>query len=458
MTTTWASRLASWLLQSFAGPIPEPVLERAAVHLFDTVSCAAGAHDSDAVAAALGAIAGSGPPLATLWFRQAKAAPGDAVLVNGTAARFLDANDVFLGQGPGGHPSDNIPVAVAAAEASGASGRDLLAAVALSYDLVARMRSLIFRTSRRGPDWHEVSISGPVGAAVVALLAGADHDELANAISIGAARGYSLKEIRRGQISMLKAAANAMVAREGVLAAQLAHNGFSGPPQVFEGASGLVQTFGGEPDAATIDALCAPPDWVITDASIKPFPAFGTSQAALSAAVSLAAEGIDATEIEAIEIRLPDTAWTREYVGLEERQAPTTRGTADHSIQFLVSVAIVDGELTQRQYEEERWLDDDVTTLMARSSVVADEALTEHAVRAFPATVVVRLAGGGFAEQTVLRTPGSPENPWSWPEVAAKFARLDRSGIGPPRMEAIADATRRLAGSADVAALAESLR
>jgi 2-methylcitrate dehydratase len=458
MPTTWAGRLASWLLQSYTDPIPDGVLERAAVHLFDTIACAAGGHGSRAVDATMGAIAGSGPPLSTLWFKDSNASPGDAVLVNGTAARFLDANDVFLGKGPGGHPSDNVPVAVAVAEASNASGRDLLAAIALSYELVARIRTLIFRPSLLGPDWHEVSISGPVSAAITALLSGANHDELTNAISIGAARGYSLKEIRRGQISSLKAAANAMVAREGVLAAHLALNGLTGPPEIFEGASGLIQTLQGERDPAVIERLCAPPEWVITKASIKPFPAFGTSQAAITAATSIAATGIAASQIENLIIRLPDTEWTRDYIQLKERRTPSTRETADHSLQFLVSVALIDGDVTQRQYEDERWLDEDVASLMAVTRVEADHGLTEHATRVFPASVIAQLEGGEVVERTVVKTPGSPENPWSWPDVTSKFARLDRSGIGEQRITAIAEAARNLNGAADVRTLTESLR
>jgi 2-methylcitrate dehydratase PrpD len=127
-------------------------------------------------------------------------------------------------------------------------------------------------------------------------------------------------------------------------------------------------------------------------------------------------------------------------------------------LQFLVATALVDGDLTQRQYEEERWLDDDVKALMARTTVDADPSLTDAAHRAFPATVEVRLAGGRVLSQTVLRTPGSPESPWSWPEVSRKFARLDRAGVGSERIAAIADAVRSLNNEAAVTALVRELR
>jgi 2-methylcitrate dehydratase len=245
--TSWAHRIAVSVHAAFAGDVPAGVLERAAVHLLDTLACAAGAQDAPPVAVVRRAVASSAPPEATIFYTGRKASVADAVLVNGTAVRYLDANDIFLGAGPGGHPSDNIPVAINVAETTGSCGRDVLAAIAVGYDLVARLRRIVYRPSPRGPDWHEVSVSGVVSAAMTALLGGANVDQLADAVAIGAAKGYALKEIRRGQLSMLKASANALVARDGITAAKLAMNGMAGPSEVFEGESGLLRTFGAEP-------------------------------------------------------------------------------------------------------------------------------------------------------------------------------------------------------------------
>jgi 2-methylcitrate dehydratase len=269
-----------------------------------------------------------------------------------------------------------------------------------------------------------------------------------------------LKEVRRGQISLLKATANAGVAREGVLAAMLAMNGLTGPPEVFEGGSGLLKTLGAPEDLSALDALCALPDWMIHDTSIKPYPAFGTSQAAISAAVAISDEvgGIDPSEVETITIRLPDTPWTREYVTLRERRVPTTRGSADHSVQFLVAVALIDGTIMHSHYEDERWLDSEVQALMTRTEIVPDEDLAERAVRAFPAAIEVRLAGGRTLRQVVTSPPGSPEAPWGWEEVSEKFGRLDRASLGADRISRIAAAARDLKTSANVERLIGTIR
>jgi 2-methylcitrate dehydratase len=424
------------------------------VHLLDTLACAAGAQAAPPVAVVRRTVASSAPPEATIFYTGRKASVADAVLVNGTAVRYLDANDVFLGAGPGGHPSDNIPVAVNVAETTGSCGRDVLAAIAVGYDLVARLRRIVYRPSPGGPDWHEVSVSGVVSAAMTALLGGANVDQLTDAIAIGAAKGYALKEIRRGQLSMLKACANALVARDGITAATLALNGMAGPPEVFEGGSGLLRTFGAAPDATMIDELTAPPEWAIHRASLKPYPALGTSQAAIEAAVRIVRERgpVRAEAVERITIRLPDTPYSRDYAHLNERLVPRTRESADHSIQFVVALALLSGDVTPADFESERWKDDEVRALMGRTVVEPDPALTGHAVAAFPATVVVQEAERPVTSP-VLSPPGSPDDPWGRTEVVAKFARLDHTGRSIGAIEEIAAAAVGLASAPSVADL-----
>ena len=458
LTATWANRLARFLADAFVST-PEDVLDRAALQLLDAVACAAGAHDARPIEIMRQTVAGSGPPVATLLFARAKATVDDAVLVNGTSVRYLDANDIFLGTRPGGHPSDNIPVALAVGEQSGASGRDVLAAIAVGYELVERLRTVIFRQLPDGHLWHEISISGIVAAAMTALLNGADHDRLSAAIAIGTSKGYALREIRRGDISMLKAAGNAMVAREGVLAARLALNGMTGPMKIFEGKTGLVATLGGDPSEQMVSDLCAPPEWGIRNISIKPFPSLGTSQAAISAAVGLVADHgrMQPDEVSTVDIFLPDSSWTRDYVGLGERLTPATRETADHSIQFLVALALREGDVTQVHYETEQWRDEGILALMGRTTITPSAELAKVATTAFPAILEVTLRDGRTFRREVVATPGSPGDPWGRDQILGKFARLDRSGSSQEVRQDIADAVIGLKSAPDLTEMARTV-
>ena len=458
-TPTWAARLAGHLIAAYRAPVPEAILHRAAVHLLDSIACAAGAVDAEPVTAARKVVAGSGPAVATVFFGGTRASTVDAILVNGTAVRFLDANDIFIGAGPGGHPSDNIVVALAAGEEVGARGRDVLTAIALSYELVHRIRTLLYRPSRQAHHWHEVSLSATVAAAVAGLLYGLDEYQLTQAITIGTAKGYALKEIRRGAISAMKGSGNALVARDGVLAAQLARAGLTGPPEIFEGESGLFTAFGLQPAADTLDRLTAPPQWAITGASIKAFPGLGTSQAAVHAAARLAADHgrFAPAAVKRVTIHLADSAYTRDYRNLDERRRPTTRETADHSIQFLVAVALLDGAVTPGHYDRMAWTDAGVEAVMAVTEIIADPGLDSDTERAFPAIVEVD-TGVAVVRHEIRATPGSPESPWERVDVVEKFLRFDRMGLGRTTIEHIADEVMALPDAADITSLTALLR
>lgn len=459
-TTSWASQLACHLVEAYREPIPQSVLYRAAMHTLDSIACAAGAFDAEPVSAARQVIAGSGPPVASVYFGGTMASTVDAVLVNGAAVRFLDANDIYIGSVPGGHPSDNIVVGLAAGEEVGANGRNVLAAIALGYELVARIRTLLYRPSQRAHDWHEVSLSGTVAAAMAGLLYGLDETQLTHAIAIGTAKGYALKEIRRGEISALKACGNALVARDGVLAAQLARAGLTGPPEVFEGEFGLFNAVGLDATDDMLEALTAPPSWAILKASLKSFPGLGTSQAAVHGAGRLAAGNghFSPDDIKRVTISLADSAYTRDYQRLEKRRRPTTRETADHSIQFLVAVALLDGEVTQAHYDEQAWKHERITSVMAVTDIVAEPALNAHADTSFPAIVEVQATDGRVMREEVFAAPGSPAAPWHREDVIEKFVRLDTVGLDRDTIERIADAALALSTADDLGEFMRLLR
>lgn len=453
MDTSWAQRLAAFVHGTFHGDMPQDVLERAAFQLLDSVACAAGAHDSEAVAVVRHVVGGSGPAESTLWFGGGAASSLDALLVNGTAVRALDANDLFLGLGPAGHPSDNIPAVVAVGELGAASAQDMLKAIVLVYELIWRIRGTLFKAPQNGQQWDGVSVSGLAVAAVSAALMGGDQGQISQAIAIGAAKGYALREIRDGEISMLKAAANAVVARDGVLAAKLAMHGMTGPGKVIEGRRGLIRTLGNEPSSDLLDTLCAPAEWAIRNVSIKAFPAIGMAQAALSACqVIQQTETYDADVISAVAICLPDSPWTRENVGISQRHRLESRESADHSIPFLVSLCLLEGDVSLQHYDRERWRDDDVIALMKKTSIVADERLAGAARCTYPARIEIELHSGRSIVHEVIATPGSPENPWERDEIVQKWLRVDRTGLPVGAVERIADhAVGLIDGSVELA-------
>jgi 2-methylcitrate dehydratase len=457
-TSSWVQDLAGSLLEAYGAAIPDDVLERAAILTFDSLACAAGAHGAPLVDAVRAVAEGSGPPEATLLFSGASASCLDAVLVNGTAVRYLDLNDAFIGAGPGGHPSDNIPVALAVGEASGATGREVLAAIALGYELYWRLRRSVYAVAPPTVVWDGVSVSGVVAAAVSGLLMGLDGRQFEHALALGLSKGYALRQVRRGSISMVKGCANALVARDGVLAARLAEQGVTGPLEVLEGSHGVLAAFGLDAQDGLLAELIRPPDWAIRNASIKPYPAIGTAQAAITGALTVARmEDVDPADIVEVRVHLPDTKATREHVNEEYRQRPNSRESADHSVAFLMAVALEDGELSLAQFEQERWLRASTRALMERVQVVPDASLVSVDASCYPAVLDIHLVGGDKRAVSVMKTPGSPEAPWGFEDVEAKFIGIQQLGWSRDEVAAVRDALRGLATAVDLTGLLDSL-
>jgi 2-methylcitrate dehydratase len=153
----------------------------------------------------------------------------DAVLANGVAVRVLDLNDYIVGESKGepeaaGHPSDNIPVALAVGAQRGRSGKEILEAIVMGYELYARVQSLM----DRGGTWDGVSASALVTAAMTGKLMQLDETRLAHALALALARAATPRIVRTGEISATKSIANALVAQTGVQAALLAERGITG--------------------------------------------------------------------------------------------------------------------------------------------------------------------------------------------------------------------------------------
>jgi len=174
----------------------------------------------------------------------------------------------------------------------------------------------------------------------------------------------------------------------------------------------------------------------LLDTDIKFYPAEYHSQAAIAAALDLRARGLRPEAIERITIRTFRVAV--EIIGGEpEKWAPTTRETADHSMPYLVAAALLDGEIAERQFTSDRIASTDIRSLMARTSVVEDAALTAAYPAGIPTILEVVDSAGATHTARVDFPPGHSRNPLSDAQVGAKFKRLARPVLGPKTAPAL---------------------
>ena len=232
--------------------------------------------------------------------------------------------------------------------------------------------------------WDHTTSFGFSVPAVAARLLGLDADKTANAIAISAAQSATLGVVRRGQLSHSKFLASALVAERGVEAAQLAALGVTGPMTVFEDVRGISNGVFRSDDK--LEDLVAPIGvHMVEGVTIKAHPGMDTSQAAAEAAVKAAAgRKLRASDIASIELIMNDHPMTKEQTADPLRRAPHSRETADHSIHYMVAVALLDGEMTPRQFADGRWFDPEVCDLMNRMVITIDPGVDEARAGRFP--------------------------------------------------------------------------
>ena len=431
-------QLAGWVLAQHAQDIPEAAVRQAKLLVLDTIGCGYAALDEGSARAVLATLADlGGAPQCSVIGAATKTSAPNAVLVNGALIRILDLNDYVNNRKGeiGGHPSDNIPVALAAGEMCGSPGRDLIAAIVLGYEIFGRAKDLIARDS----GWDGVTISGLVAPAIAGRLMGLDQRRLAHALALGGARAPTPLAVRHGAISAAKSFANALVAQNGMQAAMLARHGVTGPLDLMENPFGLRPVFS---NIEAMAALTSPlsDDGTIMRANIKAYPCLATGQAVVAGGIALnrqvesALDG-DVKRLAHIRVAMADMPFLRRQKDDPGRIDPTSREAADHSFNFLAAVALLDGEFGLAQFENERWNDPQVRAVMGRLEIVVDGQLNARSPGSFPCRIEARCDDGSMLVADIPDPPGFSRHGLDAEAVTDKFnsvtaAHLDAGSRG----------------------------
>jgi 2-methylcitrate dehydratase len=449
-------KLAHWVLAPRAEQIPKAAIEQAKLLVLDAIGCGYAALDevaAKAVLATLGDIGGA-PDCSVIGGARKTSAP-NAVLVNGALIRILDLNDYVnnLKGEISGHPSDNIPVALAAGEASGAAGGEVVAAIVVGYEIFGRAKDLIARDS----GWDGVTISGLVAPAMAGRLMGLDATHMAHALALSIARSPTPLAVRHGAISAAKSFANALVAQNGVQATLLARHGVTGPLDLFENPLGLAPVFS---QGEALAALTAPMpiDGFIMRANIKAYPCLATGQAIVAAGIALH-EKIkgEVDRLRHIRVAMADMSFLRRQKDDPGRINPTSREAADHSFNFLAAVSLIDGDFGLAQFDNERWNDPKVRAVMAKLEIAVDAELNRRSPGSFPCTMTARDVEGREIMVETLDPPGFSRHGLDEADVTRKFNAITSSHLDAASRSRIIDAALSLDRSPSCAGLTQAL-
>jgi 2-methylcitrate dehydratase PrpD len=446
---TAAQRFGEFVAGLDAGAIPDDVQHAAGLHALDALGCGIAAHalgEAGYVHAAVREDGSTGPATA---IGAANLLPGDAALVNGALAHALDFDDT--------HPrsvvhvsAGVVPAALAAAQAAGASGADLLAAMVAGNEVCVRLGNAgsgLFHA--RG--FQPTGVCGVFGATAAAARARRlTPATTAHALGIAGSMAAGLLEFLADG-SETKRLHPGWAARSGLAAVRLAAHGASGPATVFEGARGFFATYlHGEATDLPAELATLGERWVTPEIAYKPYPACHYTHAPVDAlAAVLADTPIRPEDVESIVGFTDATGVSLVCDPAADKVHPRTPYDAKFSLPWCLSYRLVHGRLDVTGFTAEAVTDEAVRALTPRVSY----ELRQYAPTpdAFGGGVRVVLRDGRVLEHELRYQRGGAENPLTADEVLQKFRTNASLGLADDDVSGLEKALLGLAHETDTA-------
>lgn len=436
---TQVEQLADFVARMTYDDLSEEARQQLKIRVLDALGCAIGALEGPPIAMLRAQLEDfGGRPLVTL-IGDGKTAPDRAAFYNSALVRYLDYNDSYIAPKETCHPSDNLGAVLAASEYAQAGGKDFMAALAIAYQVQCRL-SDVAPVRAKGFD-HTTQGAYAVAAGASKAL-GLDPARIANAIAISGTAYNALRVTRTGSLSNWKGLAYPDTAFGATHATFLAMRGITGPMEVFEGNKGWMDAITGRFEL----------DWsrenleAVRRTSVKKYNAEFHSQSALEGALELrATHHVRPEDIEQVRIDIFDVAYNIIGGGEEgDKQQVRTKEEADHSLPYMVAVALLDGDVSPAQYAPERIRRADVQSLLRNVSIQPDEALSKRFPAEMPCRISITLKDGRTLSIEKQDYEGFYTRPMSWEQAAAKFERLTTPCTSASQRDAIVETVAHL--------------
>ncbi|NPD17719.1 MmgE/PrpD family protein [Xinfangfangia sp. D13-10-4-6] len=415
--------LSAFVAQTDLATIPAGVSARALDLIGDLAGSAIrAAHEADSTPSVLAMVEQMGlaaPGPCTVFGLSRGYGAATAALLNGTFGHSLDFDDTHADSSL--HPSAPVvPAALAAAELTGASGAEFLAAVVIGFEVCCRLGMALDPTAHYARGFHPTATAGTFGAAAAAgRLLGLDADGIATAFGVAASQASgSLQFLENGAWNKRYQVGEA--AMKGLIAASLAKQGFKGAADAIEGKHGLLQGYSSapRPELATAGLGTV---WETLRIGLKPYPACRYTHAAVDGLLRLRNEhGLQPDEVSAITVGLHRNGIALVGAPLAAKRLARTVVDGQFSMPFAAAVALLRGRFGWDDYDLLGKPEADA--IAAKVDVVHDPSL-EGLRHPFGATLSVTARG----TRHDLRIPDPLGEPETFPDEAAlreKFAAL----------------------------------
>lgn len=414
--------------------LPAQVVHQTKRLIIDTVGCALGGYHSEPARIARDIASSVTAERSAIVMGSGQRSSADlATFANGVMIRFMDFNDGYTSNGESGHPSDSLAAALTVADLMQRSGRDLIAATVLAYEVFCRICD---QADLKPLGFDHVTVGGMASTAAAAKLLGLTGTKLRHAFNLGIAPNIALYQTRIGNVSMWKGCAYANASRNAVFAAMLAERGMTGPSPVFEGVGGYFKAVTGRPFELTELGGADHPHRIM-QCLMKRFPLGQYSQTVAEAAIQVRSHVTTIDDIEEIHVETLATA-IRLMAGDAQKWEPETRETADHSMPYTVAVALVHGDVGEEYFEDAYIRDPALRALTRRVKVTEWDEANRRMPEAMLCRLTVIMKSGERHEASVEYHRGHWRNPMTDDEVEAKFRKLALHVLEPAQVDQLA--------------------
>jgi 2-methylcitrate dehydratase PrpD len=373
--------------------------------------------------------------------------PEFAALANGAAAHSVELDDTH--QAGSIHPGVVIfSTAIALSEIyPKIDFAQFVAAVVAGYEVAARLGMALQPKSHYELGFHPTPTCGVFGAAVTAAkLLRLSEEQMLSAVGIaGSMAAGSLEFLADG--TWTKRLHPGLAAQNGILAANLAAEGFKGPATILEGRDGFLWAYSrkSKPELVTQDLG---QDFEIMRTSIKPHACCRYMQAPIDGLIELATEhDIHPEQVERIEIAVLEAGWPLICEPQKRKYSPSNVVDAQFSMPYGAAVALTDRAAGLDQFTRDSFHSPQIKTLMRKVVLQKNMHIEKNFPEEWPAIVQIHLTNGKQFEKHIRFPKGDPENPLTWQELTTKFQSLATRVFPRTRCEDIINSVKDLSSS-----------
>jgi 2-methylcitrate dehydratase PrpD len=346
--------------------------------------------------------------------------PHYAALANGSASHSLELDDVINEASL--HPAVVVfPTAFAIAAAYEKTGEDLILAAVIGYEIMGKLGKALNPSSVYDRGFHPTGVVGAFAAvATASKLMGLTVEQTTNAFGIvGSQAAASMEFLNTG--SWTKRLHPGWASHNGIIAAELAKAGFTGPNTIIEGNKGFARAYSFDYNLEELTSEFSNSDNFVLKTSIKPHACCRYKQGPLDIVLDIVnTHDLKPNDIEKINVYMVQTGLPIVALPEEDKRNPKTSVDAQFSMHFGAAIAVLYRRTLLEQYDDSVVELPEVKELMNKVYCFRGEELEKEFPKKWPARVEIETSKGTFSDKIDF-PKGDPENPLSWDELITKF-------------------------------------